>query len=54
MSKEIYTINPSAKITGNECSPRTGAFEVILDNNLVYSKFKTGDFPTREEIKEWF
>ena len=54
LSKEIHKINPSAKIIGNEGPPRTGAFEVVLDNNLIYSKFKTGAFPTIEEIKEWF
>ena len=54
MSKEIYNINPSAIVIGNEHSPRTGSFEVHLNNNLIYSKFETGNFPTIEEIKKWF
>ena len=54
MSKEIYNINSSAIITGNEHSPRTGSFEVHLNNHLIYSKFETGVFPTKKEINEWF
>ena len=54
VSKEIYNINSSAIITGNEHPPRTGSFEVHLDNHLIYSKFKTGVFPTKKEINEWF
>tara|TARA_Y100001960_G_C14005024_1_gene508618 strand:+ start:118 stop:282 length:165 start_codon:yes stop_codon:yes gene_type:complete len=54
VSKEINNINSSIDVVGNESSPRTGSFEVTLNNNLVYSKFKTGNFPTTKEIKEWF
>ena len=54
VSKEIHNINSSIEIKGNESSPRTGSFEVSINNILVYSKFKTGVFPTVEEIKSWF
>ena len=54
MSKLIKLIQPHAKIEGNSTPPRSGAFEVSLNNELVYSKFKTGDFPQESEIKSWF
>ena len=54
MSKEIHNINSSIEIKGNESSPRTGSFEVSINNILAYSKFKTGVFPTVEEINSWF
>ena len=27
-----------------------GAFEVILDNNVIFSKFKEGRFPEHDEV----
>tara|TARA_B110000014_G_C20012846_1_gene525200 strand:- start:2 stop:172 length:171 start_codon:yes stop_codon:yes gene_type:complete len=51
VSKEIKKINPNADIRGNESNPRTGAFEITIDNKLAYSKFKTHNFPSNEEIK---
>jgi len=27
-----------------------GIFDVVVDGNLIYSKHKTGRFPTNEEI----
>ncbi len=53
MSKEIKKINPIAHIEGNESNPRSGAFEVTIDNKLVYSKFKTNKFPSKQEIKDF-
>ena len=52
MSKEIKKINPTANIRGNESNPRTGAFEITINNKLVYSKFKTHKFPSKQEIKD--
>ncbi len=49
--KEIY---PQAKIMGNKENPRSGAFEVIINGILQYSKFETGKFPTKIEIEMWF
>ena len=54
MSKIIKEIFPSATITGNEKEPRSGAFEIIINEKLVYSKFKTGEFPNEKQIKHWF
>ena len=54
MSKFIKTIAPQAKIEGNSKPPRSGAFEVSLNDELVYSKFKTGEFPQESEINSWF
>jgi len=54
VSKHKPLIGPTAKIEGNSTPPRTGAFEVCLNNELVYSKFKTGKFPQEADIKSWF
>ena len=54
VSKIIKTIKPHAIIKGNSGPPRSGAFEVSLNDKLVYSKFKTGEFPQESEIKSWF
>tara|TARA_Y100000996_G_scaffold371997_1_gene320675 strand:+ start:164 stop:328 length:165 start_codon:yes stop_codon:yes gene_type:complete len=54
VSKQIYKINPSIVIIGNEKPPRSGSFEITINNKLVFSKFKAGTFPTLKEIKNWF
>ncbi len=54
MSKAIKKIIPEAKVQGNAKPPRSGAFEVTIDNKLVYSKFKTGEFPQERDINSWF
>ena len=54
VSKLIKLMQPHAKIEGNSTPPRSGAFEVCLNNELVYSKFKTGEFPKDADIKSWF
>ena len=54
VSKQIQKTKPSAIITSNEEYPRSGSFEITINNKLVYSKFKSGTFPTLEEIKNWF
>ncbi len=54
VSKLIKTIAPHASIKGNLTPPRSGAFEITLNDNLVYSKFKTGEFPQESEINSWF
>ena len=53
MSKIISRTYPDAKIIGNKNTPRSGAFEVTLDNKQLYSKFQTGKFPTSLEIISW-
>ena len=54
VSKFIKTIKPHAIIKGNSAPPRSGAFEISLNDKLVYSKFKTGEFPQESDIKNWF
>jgi len=54
VSKLIKKIAPTAKIEGNAKPPRSGAFEVSFDKKMVYSKFKTGEFPQEGDIKSWF
>ena len=54
VSKEIKKNNPNAHVVGNSTPPRNGAFEVSIDRELVYSKFQTGNFPQKKDIKSWF
>ena len=54
VSKQIIKIVPDAKIEGNIKPPRSGAFEVTINNKLVYSKFETEEFPQKKDIKSWF
>ena len=54
MSKQLLSICPGAFIAGNESSPRTGAFEVIINEKLVFSKFSENRFPKEDEMKGWF
>ena len=42
----------NAIIEGNKTPPRSGAFEISLNNKLVYSKFKTNHFPSESELKK--
>ncbi len=51
VSKIIKKYAPEFQIKGNEQSPRSGAFEITIDNKLVYSKFETNKFPTEDEIQ---
>ena len=53
VSKIITKINPDAIIDGNRSDPRTGSFEVELNGEIVFSKFQSGKFPTKSEIKSW-
>ena len=54
VSKLIKKEVPNAKIDGNTKPPRSGAFEVIINGKLVYSKFETGEFPKEQDVKNWF
>jgi len=54
VSKIILSIDDSSNIVGNEENPRTGSFEVVINNQLVFSKFKVGRFPNESEIYSWF
>ena len=50
VSKIIQSINSDIEVSSNQQPPRSGAFEISLNNKLIYSKFQTGKFPTEEEI----
>ena len=54
VSKQIKKIMPYAKVEGNSKPPRSGAFEVTIDGKLVFSKFKSGNFPKTKDITNWF
>ena len=51
MSNQIKKIATNAIITGNENPPRTGAFEILLNGKLIYSKFETDTFPSQVELE---
>ena len=51
VSEIIKKYVPNCKIKGNENYPRSGSFEITIDNKLVYSKFETNKFPNEEQIK---
>ena len=54
VSKIILSINQSINVKGNKSIPRTGSFEVVMNNQLVFSKLKTERFPSEREIYSWF
>ena len=54
VSKIILSINQSINVEGNKSIPRTGSFEVVMNNQLVFSKLKTERFPNEAEIYSWF
>ena len=33
--------------------PRKGAFEISIDNYLVFSRLQTGDWPDVHQLTEW-
>ena len=51
VSKIIKNYNSNCQIKGNQIPPRSGAFEITINNKLVYSKFETNQFPNEQEIK---
>ena len=53
VSKLVNEINKDIKVQGNKNRPRSGAFEVTINDKLVFSKFKINRFPNSDEIKGW-
>ena len=45
---------PEAIVEGNNSLPRTGSFEITINNVLKYSKFQTNEFPDETVICNWF
>ena len=52
VSKIIKKLNPNITVDGNQKIPRSGAFEITINNNLVYSKFETDTFPNEAQIEK--
>ena len=53
VSKIIKKLNPDIIVNGNQNSPRSGAFEITINDNLVYSKFETNTFPNEQQIEKF-
>ncbi len=53
VSKIIKNLNPQVQVIGNESPPRSGAFEVSKNGELIFSKFDKGSFPDESTIKNW-
>ena len=54
MTKLIKKYSANINIKSNAKPPRSGSFEVTINNKIVYSKLKTKEFPTASDIKKWF
>ena len=52
VSKIIKKYNSTIIIKGNDINPRSGAFEITFNGELVYSKFETNSFPSEEILKK--
>ena len=53
VSNIIKSFNPNATITSNTSPPRSGAFEISIEQKLIFSKFQKNRFPDENEIKGW-
>ena len=53
VSNIIKSVKSDVKISSNQNPPRSGAFEVSINDQLVFSKFELDRFPTENEIKNW-
>ena len=54
VTKLIKKYSANFNIQSNAKPPRSGAFEVTINNKLVFSKLKTKEFPTASDIQKWF
>ncbi len=54
MSKLIKSIDSNVLISSNQKPPRSGAFEVTINKEVVFSKLKNGSFPNKEQVNSWF
>ena len=54
VSKIISSLKKDITVIGNAAPPRTGSFEVLIGNKLVFSKFTKDKFPSEPEIYSWF
>ena len=51
VSKIIKEFYPKYNISSNRSYPRSGAFEIEINGKIVFSKFETNSFPSKEDIK---
>ena len=54
VTKLIEKYSNTSNIKSNTNPPRSGAFEVIINQKLVFSKLETKKFPTSDDVKNWF
>ena len=54
VSAIIRSIDSCIEISSNQVPPRSGSFEVAIDDRVVFSKFKSGGFPDEKEVSSWF
>ena len=54
VSNKIKQILPNAIIVGNIRPPRSGSFEVKINEKIVFSKLLTNQFPKDNDIISWF
>ena len=52
VSKIIKKNYPNSKIIANENPPRSGSFEITINDKVVFSKFRTNIFPDEKQILE--
>ena len=52
VSKIIKKLKSNVIVNGNQTAPRSGAFEITINDKLVYSKFETNTFPNEQEIEK--
>ncbi len=52
VSKQIKKKYPKAIVEGNKIPPRSGAFEITINQTLVFSKFKSNRFPMKNELED--
>tara|TARA_B100002052_G_C15469270_1_gene413521 strand:+ start:306 stop:479 length:174 start_codon:yes stop_codon:yes gene_type:complete len=51
VSKIIKEFHPKYNVISNRFYPRSGAFEIEINGKIVFSKFETNSFPSKEDIK---
>ena len=51
MSKIIKELHQKYNVISNRSYPRSGAFEIEINGKIVFSKFETNSFPSKEDIK---
>jgi len=53
VSNIILSIDKTVNVVGNQKPPRTGSFEIVIGNKLIFSKLSADRFPSEAEICTW-